>query len=189
MNIRAKIKYDFEAAKALAYVSVFKKYNPKKRFLFLTCTRVFLLFVYALLWLCFQYLEVKYGVENSWELFCVFFMLFGLVLIWSGIWAYCFFPKKQYESQGHTKDRNEEYQFLDESFVNSSDGEELMERSLIRYTVLFNVYETDRYLFLFRSKTQAYLVDKRTVEGGTCEELREKLKSYVGENNYIRCNW
>ena len=50
------------------------------------------------------------------------------------------------------------------------------------------VMETEARLFLFQSKTQAYVVDKTTFEGGSAQDLRKVLTDVLGKK-YVECKY
>ena len=41
------------------------------------------------------------------------------------------------------------------------------------------------YFFLYQTNNQAFLVDKSTVEGGSVDDIRNKLSSFVKDKYYI----
>ena len=56
----------------------------------------------------------------------------------------------------------------------------------IEYTLFLKAYETSRYLFLYQTRKQIFIVDKNTIEGGTVEDLRNLL-SAVLKDKYFLC--
>ncbi|MBQ3005583.1 MAG: YcxB family protein [Clostridia bacterium] len=188
MRIRASVQHNFETSKALAYITAFKKYNPKKRFIFLTVLRLVLLLVVVFELAILLYFESAYGIVYNFKWFMILFIIISLWLIASGFWVYYFFPKIQYNSMLKMKNFRDEYFFSDEAFIDTVSNEEYNERTEIRYSMLFKVYETSQYFFIFRNKIEAYVVDKSTIEGGTAEDIRNKLSEVLKDKYYI-CNY
>ncbi len=188
MQIKASVQHSFETAKALAYIVAFKKYNPKKRFILLTVLRLVLLIVgvfeLSLLW----YLEAADGTVSvfTWLLLCL--VVFVFISFVSLLWTYYCLPKIQYNSMVKMKNFRDEYFFSDETLTDIVTDEEYNEKTEIRYSMLFMVYETSKYFFIFRNKTQAYLVDKSTIEGGSAEDIRNKLSGIL-KDKYIICKY
>jgi len=49
----------------------------------------------------------------------------------------------------------------------------------MNYSTIVSVYETSNHLFLFKTSNSVYIVDKKTIENGNIDELRNKLKENV----------
>ena len=148
MEIKAKVSHNFEASKALAHITVYKKRDPKKRFIFLTVFRSILLFIVVCELFLLSYVESFYGTEFNFKGYLIIFVALELFFIATGIWSYCFFPKVQYNSLGKMKDIVDEYLFSDESLTDTVISEEYNEKTEIRYTMILHVYETSRYFFI-----------------------------------------
>ncbi len=55
----------------------------------------------------------------------------------------------------------------------------------MEYSLFTKVYETSDYFFLYQTNNQVFLVDKSTVEGGSVDDIRNKLSSFVKDKYYI----
>lgn len=176
MEIRAKCKYDYETCKAVAHIDAYRKSNPKKTIIFRA------IFCVALLMLNFVIAftgEVYVGYSVAVAAALIFlidmFMYFGM-------------PKIQYNSMSKMKDIGNDYIFYDDEFFAESVSEKFSGQDVIKYSLLEKAFETDRYFFIYINRRQTFVVDKATIEGGTAEEIKEKLSLQLGKK-YIRCKY
>ena len=177
MEIRAKCKYDFDSVKALAHLTMFKKANPKKRMMFWTVA-------FAILFGTIILEMVVFSVD------LLLLVLLGVEIIWLIVlcFLYFFMPKIQYKSLSKMKDIENVYIFCDHELKAFTKSEEYNGEVAIEYSFFVKVYETTMYLFLYQTNNQVFIVDKSTVKGGTVEEIRSKLATYV-KDKYILCNY
>ena len=177
MEIRAKCKYDFDSVKSLAHLTMFKKANPKKRLIFSTVIFAILFGIIILEMVLFGvdlYLLVLLGVDIAW------LMLFYFL--------YFFIPKIQYKSLSKMKDIENEYIFCNNKLKAITKSEEYNGKAEIEYSLFVKVYETTKYLFLYQTINQVFIVDKSTVEDGTIEEIRGRLSAFI-KDKYILCKY
>lgn len=177
MEIRAKCKYDFDSVKALAHLTMFKKANPKKRLIFWTV-------VFAILFGIIILEMVIWGADS------ILLVLLSVEIIWLMVlyFWYFFIPKIQYKALSKMKDIENEYVFCDDELKAFTKSEEYNGEVTIEYSFFVKVYETMKYLFLYQTNNQVFIVDKSTVEGGTVEDIRNKLNIYV-KDKYIVCKY
>ncbi len=177
MQIKAKCKYDYATCKAISHTVAYKKQNPKKTF-------IIRLILYIILEAANLFLIYNYGGDLlQFALSVLLVVAFGFEIM-----VYFLLPGLQYKSLSKMKDLENEYLFRDEDFTAETASEEYNGDSVIKYSFLEKVMETNKYLFLFQNKRQVFAVDKFTLEGGTAEELREKL-SLVLDKKYIVCKY
>ena len=86
------------------------------------------------------------------------------------------------------KNIENEYIFCDDELKAFTKSKEYNGEVSIEYSFLVKVYETSRHLFLYQTNNQVYIVDKNTIEGGTVEEIRNKLSAFV-KDKYIICKY
>ena len=58
----------------------------------------------------------------------------------------------------------------------------------VEYSLFVKGYETSKYFFLYQTNNQVYIVNKAFIEGGSCEEISDKLRSTLGKK-YIVCKY
>ena len=177
MEIKAKCKYNLDSVKALTHLTMYKKVDPKKRLMFWSAafSILFIIIIYEMFAFgMYTTLFVLLGVE-----------IVGLLLIY--FW-YFIVPKIQYKSLAKMKDAENEYLFCDNVLKAFTKSREYNGEAEIEYTLFVKVYETTKYLFLYQTNNQVFIVDKNTVEGGTTKDIRNKLSFYV-KDKYIICKY
>lgn len=75
--------------------------------------------------------------------------------------------------------------FRDNDYTCSSHtpGGEYQGQSVYNYSIIYRAVETTNYLVLYINKTQAHIIDKRTIVDGTIDDIRFKLMPLLG-NKY-----
>ena len=143
MEIKAKCTYDLEAVTALTHLTLFKKADPKKRFVLWNVT--FLVFLAVVI------LEIiTFGVNGS----LVMLLIVDVVWLALAYFLYYIIPKLQYKALSRLKNIENEYSFFANSLKVVAENEEYKGETEIEYTMLERVYETSKYFFLFQTKNQ-----------------------------------
>ena len=175
MQIKASCSYSQDAVRAFVLSNAFGKRDPKKQFY------GFMIGLAALLAVCLFEIMVF-----GWEFFSL--LLLVCILLISLLYSYIYFllPVVQFRAMGKLQNTRNTYLFSDESIAVSSENPELTGASEIRYTLIAKTVETSRYFFLYQNRRQAFLVDKATIEGGTAEQIREKMISAGGKYRLCR---
>ena len=176
VEIRAKCKFDFESIRALTHLSLFKKANPQKRLLTWSIVSAILAGTIVLEMIIFSDAMLI-------ELLCVAIVLFLLEC-----YLYFLLPKIRYKALAKMKDTENEYVFCDGVLKTFTKGKEYNGEAEIEYSLFVKVYETTRYLFLYQTNNSVFIVDISTIEGGTVEEIRNKLSAFV-KDKYILCKY
>ncbi len=177
MEIRAKCKYDFESIKALTHLVMFKKADPKKRLTLWTVA-------YAVL---FVFIIFEIVVFDS-DKFLLVLLGVGVVFLALLYFWYFGIPKVQYRSLAKMQNVENEYVFCDDKLRTYTKGQEYNGEAEIEYSLFVRAYETSRYLFLYQTNNQVFIVDKNTIEGGTIEDIRNLVSAYV-KDKYIVCKY
>lgn len=175
MQIYANCKHDFEATKALTHLSMYRKMDPKKGFALRVVVLAFALAVYLLDMILF-------GLDTVVILLSILVVLLGFKYFFK----HFRYPKIQYRSMANLKNVCNEYIFTDERLIVTSNNSEYNCKAEIAYSIFVKAYETSRYLFLFQTKHQAFVIDKSTLTGGTIEEIKNKL---CLNQKYIICKY
>ena len=176
MEIKAKSKFDYDSVAAITHLSVFKKRNPKKHFIISTI-------ISAICVVSFKILMTLFYDFIFMELFAISI----LVLILEG-YLYLILPRITYNALKKMKNTENEYIFNDNILNIFSKSAEYTGTAQIEYSLFVRAYETSEFFFLYQTNNQAFVVDKSTIENGTAEEIRNKLKSFIG-NKYIVCKY
>ena len=177
MAIKAKCNYNKESIKALTYVSIYKKSNPKKTFL----TRTII---------CFVPLLVIVGelFAFGFDIFPLFLMILDVLIILIDFFYYFAFPAIQYNSLARMKCAENDYIFCDNTMKIFTKSNEYSGEAEVEYSLFVKVYETSKYFFIYQTNNQAFIIDKQTVEGGTPGDIRSKLLGFV-KNRYVICRY
>lgn len=177
MQIKASCKYDLNAMKALIYLTMFKKANPKKCLIFLIG-----LFVLSCSMLIAD--AVVLGFEPR-LLVMLATNIFAIALLCFWFFAV---PKIRHKALAKMQDIENEYIFCDDKLKAFTKSKEYSGEAEIEYSVFVKAYETSKYIFLYQTKNQAYLVDKSTITDGTADEIRNKLTEII-KDKYILCKY
>lgn len=177
MEIKAKCKYDYEACKAVAYISSYRKSEPKKTII------VRFIFVAVIMALDIYLMNVS---ESSFV--NILYLLCGAFIILLDLFMYFVMPTVQYKSMSKMKELENEYVFYDDEFTAECTSEEYSGRATVRYSLLIKVFETKKYFFLYENKRQIFVVDKSTAENGDLSALRQRLSALLGKK-YIICKY
>ena len=108
----------------------------------------------------------------------VYLAMIGLV---TGLLLYMYFviPHSRWKRVAATPKGETYLTFLDKSVhVKTFIGGERRREGAMAYTDFFRFKETKKYFFLYVAQNQALIIDKATLDGGTPDELREKLREY-----------
>ncbi len=177
MEIKAKCTYDYKTCKAMAHAYTYKKQKPVKAMLL----HIFFAFILGA--------ADIYLIQSTDGDISVYIIL-GLCLLMVALEFVMYFlmPRLQYNSMSKMKDISNDYIFRDDYFFASAGSEEYKGALTVKYSLLEKVMETGEYFILFQNKRQAYLVEKSTLEGGTAEDIREKLQPVL-RKKYIICKY
>jgi len=174
MEIRAKCKFDIDSIRALTHLLMFKKANPRKRMIFWSV-------IYAILLVVVILESVFWGFEPVLLAIIVVVVLFGC-------YFYFLLPKIQYKALAKMKDAENEYVFCENVLKVFTKSKEYSGQAEVEYSLFVRVYETSKYFFMYQTNNQVFLVNKATIEDGTAEEIRNKLRAFV-KNKYIICKY
>ena len=86
------------------------------------------------------------------------------------------------------KEAENEYTFTDDCVQVVTKSSHFSGEAKIEYSLFVKVYETSKYLFLYQTNNQVYIVNKAFIEGGSCEEIADRLKLVLGKK-YIACKY
>lgn len=177
MEITAKGVLDYDSIKAVTYVSVYKKKNPQKAFIWMNiwCIGLVLLFLTEI---------VLFGPDRR----SIMLISVAIMLILLNFYLYFWFAKIQYNALHLMKNTENTYFFRENHIKVFSVGAQYSGEAELQYSMIPKVMETQKYLFIFQSKNQAYVVDKTTIVNGTIEDIRAKLHQ-ASNAKYILCRY
>lgn len=175
MEIKASSVYDQKAYKALIRYTMFRTKNPKKRI-------ISYFSVYLILFLFSLYTAV---IRDDYTLLLYISVIMVIVTL---LLCYFYFlvPKIRYKASYKMSNLQNHYIFTQDNVRILSNSDKYSSETIIDYSILFKVMETNEYLFLFNQKNTAYIVDKSTIQGGSISELRELLTKAL-QTKYSIC--
>lgn len=174
MKIKAKSKFDYKTTKAFVRAGLFRKSSPARKLAFYC--------VIAVLLAAIASLEIYFLGSSPW-LIAVMFMA-ALLLLFE-LYLYFIAPRLRYNALGQLKGCVNEFVFHDDYMMVTSKDNGYDGESRIDYKVLSKVIETSKYFYIFHSRNQGMIVEKATVTGGTCLELRNLLQEMLKDRYQI----
>ena len=168
MNIRAKGKLDFRTHKALQKAHMGIIYYIGIAMIGLSIAEF-----------CFELLSrgAAEGFKTAW-----------LFLAAAAYWALLVFgiPRLTYKKLGRLKDSVSEYAFGDAGLTAYMSKDGIKQQAEISYDIIEKVIETREFFFIYQTKNTAFYVDKKTLEGGTAEDIRAKFAPRLGKKYIVR---
>jgi len=104
------------------------------------------------------------------------------------IFMYFVYPKIAFKSAKKMANIKNEYIFKIDELVASANTPEISANAILKYSMIYKVYETDKYFFFYIQKQQAYILEKKEIVNGTAEQIREAVSKCMPEKSYIICN-
>lgn len=98
-----------------------------------------------------------------------------------------YLPKKYYKSAEKIYEGINRYKFFRDYFTVEKNTDEAKGNSEIKYSALYKIYEVNEYFYIFISRTQAYMVDKKGFEASEFDAVREIFKNKLGRKYYKYC--
>lgn len=177
MEIKAKCKFDKVNIRALAHLSSYKRFNPKKTVMARTglCLILLLLLIAEL-------------TVSGFNIIPMILIIADILVIIIDCFVYFILPEIQYRSLAKMKDTENNYIFTENTLKIQTKSEVHSGESEIEYAMIQKVYETSGYFFIYITGNQVFIVDKSTVEGGSHDDIRNKLGDYL-KDKYIICKY
>ena len=117
-------------------------------------------------------------------------VLSGLLVLLSVMLSLLYFlaPVRMYKNAGTMADMRKNFIFREKELYVESSGEMYRGESTVQYSLLFKAMETGAYFFIYVTKSQLFIVDKATLEGGSAEDIRSAMSAVLGEK-YMVCDY
>ena len=122
--------------------------------------------------------------EDSEDLYYAIFCTVFSVLFTPSVWLVTGFLQKSInKSASYISDNTEEvYTFDDDKItVTQKKSDEFSAVTEARYSYLYKVIENKDYYFLYISKMQCHVIDKKSLTAGSLSELNALLTARLGE--------
>lgn len=177
MEIKCKCKYDYKTCKAFARAVAYKKQNPKK-----------LLMLQVIFALIAGITDFYLIMTTGGDFFNIIILIACVFIVIFDLFVYFGLPYLQYRSMSKMKDFENNYIFRENEFVASTNSDDFIGDSVMKYSMLEKVMETKEFFFLFQNKRQALIVDKSTLSADESEKLRDTIRPILGKK-YIVCKY
>lgn len=174
MEIKAQGTLNYDTVKASLHVTIYKKTKPKKA--------VILRLLFTALAMAFCIFNMVVFGFSSYMLFSFFAMLLAGFIF---IYMYFLLPKIRFKAMGKMQNVTNNYIFTSNAIICSSSTDGYEGKAEVNYSVICKVIETSQYMFVYPTKSNFYVVEKATVSGGSADDLRRMLFSFLGENYVI----
>ena len=168
MMINAETKYDFKTVKAFTYLSTFRTNKPAKKVALFSLITVLLLII---LWLEMRLLEPGP--------FLVTMFVIALVLLATELFLFLGLPIIRYRAMGNLMSCEQNFRFGDEVFTVETNDDGYEGECTLMYKKVDKVLETPEYFYIFHSRTQQFIVTKKSMNDADVEQLRKKLVSFA----------
>lgn len=177
MEIRASSVYDLKATKAAWRANIYNKKNPETQF------RRYIILAALVVTASVIYQFMVKQVVLMW-------VLSGLLIFFSAfLWLmYFVFPVMMFKDSQRLAEMPRNFVFREDTMSVEMSGEMYQGDSTVRYALMFKAMETGAYFFIYLTKSQLYIVDKSTLEGGSAEEIRNALSAVLGKK-YTVCDY
>ncbi len=174
MEIKATTTYSYEIYKEY---TKFSMYKGKTYIKWLFLTTIVLGTILSL-----------YGFINDDDTtISLVFMILIILMVVIMIFSSCILPKIMYKSMKNISDIKNEFIFKDDEFSTVSSSLQFNGNSTTKYEMLYKVYETPKYFYIYINKAQAYIVNKSEIIDGTAEQIRDSFLKHLTHKQYIIC--
>ena len=174
MNFTAKSKFNYKTIQDFTRATFYGKRNPLKMFVIHSLISLLLIGVVLL--------EMHLLGANT-EL--IGLLVAAIILLLLDLFWYFVMPWARYRALGQLRGCTNEYTFTEDSIRLTSYDNGFSGESRIDYKVLYRCIETSAYFYIFQTKSQAFIVDKSTMEAGNHLLLRQKLQPILEKKYQI----
>lgn len=174
MKIKAKSKLDYKTVKAFVRAGLFRKSLPARKLAIYCAIAVLLAAVIGF--------EIYLLGPTPTRI--IMLCIAGCMLLLE-LYLYFIVPRLRYNALGQLKGCVNEFVFREDYMLVASKDNGFDGESRIDYKVLSKVIETGKYFYIFHSRNQGTIVEKSTLSGGTCLELRNLLQEILKDRYQI----
>ncbi len=168
MEIHATTTYNEDIYHELAQLAI----NSRKNVHIILYILIFLLIFFQI------YLVQEHNLPVS-DLISTIFV----ALIYT-IFMFIVIPKRWLKLHKAKPDQVDSYTFSDSKIFIKSYSSASSINGTFNYSAINKVVEQENYIFIYIEKTRVLVIDKSTITGGTVENIRNVIISYIGINNY-----
>ncbi len=174
MEIHASSRYDIKTVIALCRMFRVKKTTPVLHL-------VLMLLAYAFVaGVCIAVIVGKGADTFIAALFCI-----CVVAICAELAIFFVLPRLQYKNMADLRNAENRFIFRDDGFDVVTDGEHQHAEAKVSYSALVRVVETRAYIYLFQTKNQTFIVDRKSISAEEMPVLRRCIAEKIGKRYSI----
>ena len=174
MNIKETCKYTYECIRTSIYALFHSRINPRTHFLILS----------IIVMRCLV-LEILFSFLTDSGKIDIRILILGMLSLADIYLIYFRRPQKEYQAAGELE---MQYVFEDERIIVTGERKDYKVNIELSYSMVVKAMETSKYLLVFRTKRQCYVVDKSTITNGTIDDIRGKLIPLL-KTKYKKCRY
>lgn len=174
MNITVNCTYDKKAITTFARSGLYKKADPRKRFIEFIAIALFCIMCVAI--------TVAVGGFDSKALIPI--ALFALILLLQ-LYIYLILPRIIFNARKNLGNVRQTLTFTDDEIISLSSSDEFGATEKISYNIPVSIRETKNYVFFYITKQSAYIIDKSGISDTDLTELHKLFALRFGEKYTI----
>lgn len=174
MNITVNCTYDKKAITTFARSGLYKKSDPRKRFIAFIAIALFCIMCVAI--------TVAVGGFDSKALIPI--ALFALILLLQ-LYIYLILPRIIFNARKNLGNVRQTLTFADDEIISLSSSDEFGATEKISYNIPVSIRETKNYVFFYITKQSAYIIDKSGISDTDLTELHKLFALRFGEKYTI----
>ena len=174
MNITVNCTYDKKAITTFARSGLYKKADPRKRFIEFIAIALFCIMCVAI--------TVAFGGFDSKALIPI--ALFALILLLQ-LYIYLILPRIIFNARKNLGNVRQTLTFTDDEIISLSFSDEFGATEKISYNIPVSIRETKNYVFFYITKQSAYIIDKSGISDTDLTELHKLFALRFGEKYTI----
>ena len=177
MNITVNCTYDKKAITTFARSGLYKKADPRKRFIEFIAIALFCIMCVAI--------TVAFGGFDSKALIMI--ALIALSLLFQ-LYIYLILPRIIFNARKNLGNVRQTLTFADDEIIALSFSDEFESTEKISYNLPVSIRETQNYVFFYTTRRSAYIIDKSGISDHDLTELH-KLFALRFDEKYTILNY
>lgn len=174
MNITVNCTYDKKAITTFARSGLYKKADPRKRFIEFIAIALFCIAVVTLT-------AVAVGFDSK---ALILITLIALSLLCQ-FYVYLILPRIIFNARKNLGNVRQTLTFADDEIISLSFSDEFESTEKISYNTPVSIRETKNYVFFYITKQSAYIIDKSGISDTDLTELHKLFALRFGEKYTI----
>ncbi len=174
MNITVNSSYDKKAITALTRSGLYKKADPRKRFITYNAISLFCIVVVTII--------AAIGGYDSKVLITIALATLSLLF---QFYIYLILPRIMFNARKNLGSVRQTLTFTDDEIISASFSDEFESTEKISYNLPVSIRETQNYVFFYTTRRSAYIIDKSGISDTDLTELHKLFALRFGEKYTI----